>query len=199
MPEVGTGPDEEEAGSTAGEEWWSLWFEPPKAFAARCQEAIDAEAEKRGTPAFVPHVTLVGGFRGTEDAARKSSATLAEALAAPEGPLFWGAECAVRGAESATTFFQCVYLAVVPSAPLTKAAEIARQHVGLEPAPYVPHLSLVYGDLSTEDRDQLVASHAPLAAELAEGFVASAVSLWRTDVNDRTCQKWERVATFKLQ
>ena len=75
-------------------------------------------------------------------------------LGGESGPLFWGAECAVDKVEVGAAFFQCVYLKVVPSAPLMKAHEVAAAAFGVTPGrgpgqPYMPHLSLVYGDSTT--------------------------------------------------
>jgi hypothetical protein len=119
-------------------------------------------------------------------------------LGAPEGPLFWGAECKFEKAEAGGSFHQCVYLRCQQTPALMKAAELTRERLGIEQGAYMPHLSVVYGDLAPEAREAEAGKLGGLLAELDEGFTAAAVTLWRTDVDDRTLESWTRLATFLI-
>ena len=78
---------------------YSIWLEPPAGSPTSVKSAafIKSQAARMPgpPPVFDPHVTLVGGFEGTEEEVRNKSTQLAADLGAESGPLFWGAECEV--------------------------------------------------------------------------------------------------------
>ena len=187
---------------------YSLWLEPPPALASTSAGFIARYAGASGgrCPTFDPHVTLAGGFVGTEAQAREKSAAIVASLAAAFGPL----RCDAMEVSAGTRFHQCVYLRVVPTEQLANAHALAARAFGLEPgngggAPYMPHLSLVYGQLTDaqrEDarRDAETALLGNDAANVADAsFVAAEVTLWRTDIEDLTCESWSRVARNPLK
>ena len=103
-----------------------------------------------------------------------------------------------------------LYLRMVPTEQLANAHALAARAFGLEPgngggAPYMPHLSLVYGQLTDaqrEDarRDGETALLGNDAANVADAsFVAAEVTLWRTDIEDLTCESWSRVDRYPLK
>ena len=166
---------------------------------------IRSQAAKHAgrAPTFVPHVTLAGGFVGTEAEARDRTSRIAADLAATASPL----ECRVLDATAGEVYFQCVYLRMVPTDQLNRAHELAATAFGVVPGngggrPYMPHLSLVYGDLDASERRaaaeeatrELLGDRAPEA-----GFLAEDISLWRTDIQDMTCRTWSRVERFPLR
>jgi hypothetical protein len=188
---------------------YSLWLEPPPALASTSAGFIARYAGASGgrCPTFDPHVTLAGGFVGTEAQAREKSAAIVASLASAFGPL----RCDAMEVSAGTRFHQCVYLCVVPTEQLANAHALAARAFGLEPgngggAPYMPHLSLVYGDLTETERE--CARKDAAAALLGDGdtnashaasFAAAEVSLWRTDVQDRSCESWSRVDRYPLR
>ena len=186
---------------------YSVWLEPPAGTpaASRSEAFIRSQAAKHAgrAPTFDPHVTLAGGFVGTEAEARDRTARIAADLASTAGPL----ECRALDATAGEVYFQCVYLRMVPTDQLNRAHELAATAFGVVPGngggrPYMPHLSLVYGDLDASERRtaaeeatrELLGDRAPEA-----GFLAEDISLWRTDVQDRTCRTWSRVERFPLR
>ena len=189
---------------------YSLWLEPPASSAVLSGGFIKKYADASGgrCPVFDPHITLAGGFVGTDDQARERSKTNVSRLAATVGALRREAIEMSTG----TRIHQCVYLRYVPDARLNEAHVMAANAFGVEPgngggAPYVPHLSLVYGDLTEAER--LAAredARGTLGGDVSreEGlkstmsFVADSVSLWRTDVEDPTCASWSRVERYPL-
>jgi len=187
---------------------YSLWLEPPPALASTSAGFIARYAGASGgrCPTFDPHVTLAGGFVGTEAQAREKSAAIVASLAAAFGPL----RCDAMEVSAGTRFHQCVYLRMVPTEQLANAHALAARAFGLEPgngggAPYMPHLSLVYGQLTDaqrEDarRDGETALLGNDAANVADAsFVAAEVTLWRTDIEDLTCESWSRVDRYPLK
>jgi len=85
-----------------------------------------------------------------------------------------------------------------------EAARVARQVVGLPPALYMPHLSLLYAELPERDRQAVAAAaHAMLFEEGGGGleevrkpFVVDRVHLWETPSGNTS--SWCRVAEFEL-
>ena len=77
---------------------YSVWLEPPAGTpaASRSEAFIRSQAAKHAgrAPTFDPHVTLAGGFVGTEAEARDRTSRIAADLAATAGPL----ECRVLDA-----------------------------------------------------------------------------------------------------
>lgn len=189
---------------------YSIWLEPPAgtAIAAKSADFIKAQAARiAGAPLFVPHVTLAGGFVGAEDEIRVKTRQLASELGSEAGPLFWGAECEVQDVAIGQAYFQCVYMRMVPSSQLAKAHEMAAAAFGIPAGnglgkPYMPHLSLVYGDLTAEEREGVAAAAKDVLGSdsaVNAGFTADRIALWRTDISDRSCRSWERVDFFPLQ
>ena len=194
---------------------YSIWLEPPSGSPAAVKSAafIKRQAARMpgSPPAFAPHVTLVGGFEGTEDEIRNKTLQLATDLGSETGPLFWGAECAVDDVGVGDIFFQCVYLLMRPTPQLMKAHELAAAAFGVTPGngpgkPYMPHLSLVYGESFSPEEKEGAAAAARTELLVSGGggsggfgFTVDRLSLWRTDVSDRSCQSWELVDHFPLQ
>ena len=48
---------------------YSIWLKPPpdSAFGRQLAKLVDSHAAALGTPAFAPHVTLLGGFTAASD------------------------------------------------------------------------------------------------------------------------------------
>jgi 2'-5' RNA ligase len=187
---------------------YSLWLEPPPALASTSAGFIARYAGASGgrCPTFDPHVTLAGGFVGTEAQAKEKSAAIVASLASAFGPL----RCDAMEVSAGTRFHQCVYLRMVPTEQLANAHALAARAFGLEPgngggAPYMPHLSLVYGQLTDAQREDARrdGETALLGNELANvadaSFVAAEVTLWRTDIEDLTCESWSRVDRYPLK
>ena len=135
---------------------YSLWLEPPPALASTSAGFIARYAGASGgrCPTFDPHVTLAGGFVGTEAQAKEKSAAIVASLASAFGPL----RCDAMEVSAGTRFHQCVYLRMVPTEQLANAHALAARAFGLEPgngggAPFMPHLSLVYGRLTETERE----------------------------------------------
>lgn len=105
-------------------------------------------------------------------------------------------------------FHQCVYILCNQEQPLMQAAALARQHFQMgEAAPYMPHLSLLYGDLDNQ------AKHAAMQQAVQRlygegsnydtllpdnGFTVDKLSLWYTPIDDRSLSSWVKVADMPL-
>jgi hypothetical protein len=126
------------------------WFVPaPGAERDLLTTAIGALAAACAAPAFPPHVTIVPGYDSDTAAAIRTLKSVTAGLRPFEVtfPAF--------GHEQ--TYFRSLYLRAAPSAPLTAAHEAGLRAWALQAPPYMPHLSLLYSDLTPEQKEPLLA------------------------------------------
>ena len=141
-------------------------------------------AEYRG-PAFPPHVTMAGVTESPPDAA---GLVLRRLVA--EVPPF---DVTLTGVGSEPEFFRSLYLRAEPDAALTALHEAAARAWGLDPAPYRPHLSLLYSRLP-EERKPAIAGGLGLALPVT--IRIDAAEVWADFRDDVT--RWRRVARVDL-
>lgn len=162
-------------------EGYALWLCPAAADEEHLTELVAATASREGTPAFRPHLTLLGAMPGPEGERASQAAALAQRLQ-PFG---------LRG--TAVTAQADYYRGVVLEVALTRELAAARSLAAaifqyrLEPS-YRPHISLVYGNLPVLRKAEVAAELAHLAdADYRAGCLEvvaldGAPSDWRTVV-----------------
>lgn len=160
---------------------YSWWLQPPVggALHAFATSQIELHAAQLRTVRFAPHVTLLGGVAFPSDAAAVAATTeLARRLAGLKP------RCRVSHAEAGRIFYQCVYLRCGDDEALSKAHALAQDVCGLSAATqptYMPHLSLIYGNVDEAERSARVETVASALRELTDSsFLPSSVYLWRT-------------------
>jgi 2'-5' RNA ligase len=132
----------------------SLWLVPEGDERDRIERLIGELASRLGTPLFTPHVTLLPGLKGREGdvvrRAKEMAATL-EPHALPLGTI-----------EGRSGYFRCLSVRIPETLRLlTTHAQARLTFRGAGEAPFEPHLSLVYGRLSPESKESLVAEISP--------------------------------------
>lgn len=128
---------------------YSLWLRPFGNAAYQLQHQIEELSNQYDTPVFEPHVTLLGGLRFGET----ELTHLTETLAASLHPF----EIALTRAGYMDTYYQSLFVHVKKSEALMNARETAEKLFGREPEEeYVPHLSLLYGDLSRNEKERIL-------------------------------------------
>lgn len=167
----------------AGE--FSLWLMPPEPFFSRYRELIHRLSREHGTQTFPPHLTLLGSQRGEEAAMVERTRQLAWVLNPVPIHLL-----DVGGREE---FFRCVIVYVEKSRELMEANCKARElfHVGPD-AEFLPHLSLVYGDL---DRSQKVTLIDEIESPVDDRFEVHTLRLIETGGGP---EGWRLVRDFPL-
>jgi hypothetical protein len=160
------GESQKKPAATTARRGFSLWLMPPPAVRERYAGLIDRLAARLGTPRFEPHITL-GGCDGTEAQAVARVTALAAHLAPVAvqlGPL-----------ETTEQYFRCLYLRAERTAALLGAHRQAALACGVEPdAEFLPHLSLVYGELPKPVKENLLTE---LGGRLDEVFVTDRIAL----------------------
>lgn len=128
---------------------YSLWIVPEGDVEAALQTVVDRLAREHGGPSFAPHVTLFGSLEGAETDVVSASRALAGRIA----PFTIYLDDVGTG----ETYFQSLFALVRPTPELLAAREAAQQAFPDVPAaPYMPHLSLLYGHPTTETKRAIV-------------------------------------------
>jgi 2'-5' RNA ligase len=163
----------------------SLWLMPEGAVRDRLRVLIGELARRHRTPLFLPHLTLLGGIPGPEEAALSRAAGLGRAL----GPI----AIRLREVETSDDYFRCVFVRAELTESLRGAHVDARAAFpGAAPTPFLPHLSLLYGRLESPQRAAVLRELGP-AQEVA--FEASRLHVFRTEGPPRA---WRRRGAFLL-
>ncbi|XP_030512828.1 cyclic phosphodiesterase-like [Rhodamnia argentea] len=165
---------------------------PPDDLAPRLRSLMDELRSGFGGPQFVPHITVVGPVSLTEDDA------VSKFRAACDGLRAYPAT--VDRVATGTFFYQCVYLLLRPTAEVVEASDRCSAHLGYKsPTPYMPHLSLLYGDLADEEKKKAQAKANDLDGNLnGLSFLISHLALYKIDPDDKTCTSWEKIAESTL-
>lgn len=141
---------------------YSVWLLPPLALRERYAALIDALSRRLGTPRFEPHITLAAPRAATETQALADAKRLAMHLA-PVPVCF-------ASVDYTDAYFRCLFLRAVKTEALLAAHRRActelRQPVE---ADFMPHLSLVYGDIVRAEKEKI-------AAEISRDYPAEFVA-----------------------
>jgi 2'-5' RNA ligase len=143
-------------------------------------------AAEHAAPVFAPHVTLAGVVECSPDAV----ALMLGRLGAGVPPF----EVTLTGVGYEPQFFRSLYLRAEPPAVLTALHEAGVRAWGLKPAPYRPHLSLLYSQLP-EERKAAIADALGLALPVT--IRIDAAEIWADFTDDVT--RWRRVARVPLE
>jgi len=136
----------------------------------RIAEIIGRLAAEHDAPIFEPHVTMVGRFASDEDTA---IGTLKSLLV---GVSSFDITFTEFGHER--TYFRSLYLRAEPSPQLTALYKAGRRAWTLDLPPYMPHLSLLYSNLTEEQKSPIFPTidlRLPLTIQI------DAVELWADD------------------
>eukprot|EP00124_Ichthyophonus_hoferi_P000401 Ihof_evm11s14 gene=Ihof_evmTU11s14 len=109
------------------------------------------QSNSHGTPVFCPHVTLFPAFVCPEKEAVQRTKYLANQLKTFRIQL--------TAVNSGTLYFQCVYASVNPTQDVLQANQKAREIFDIHShPPFMPHMSLVYGDLPNEKKQEITSA-----------------------------------------
>jgi 2'-5' RNA ligase len=158
----------------------SLWLMPEGGVGDRLRVLIRDLARRHRTPPFLPHLTLLGGIPGPEEAVLSRAASLARGL----GPI----AIRLREVDTSDEYFRSVFVRAQQIESLRGAHVGARAaFAGAAPAPFLPHLSLLYGRLEPTRRAAVVRE---LGGMLEVAFEASRLHVFRTQGPPRAWRRW---------
>lgn len=139
----------------------SLWMVPTGDSLTQMQALVNEIGNKVGTRSFLPHITLVAALMGPIDEILATTKLLASQL--EPYSFYWRRDNETSGDDEMPigfkdAYFQCVFAQLQLSKDVMEANALARRcfpERSSDP-PYMPHLSLVYGDLTEVDKTSKV-------------------------------------------
>ncbi len=134
---------------------YSIWLKPTGEARAELAAIISRLSRAYSTLLFEPHVTLIGELTGQEEELVARTRQLA-------GRLY---PFVVQFGElgGLDEFYRCLFVRLQETAPVMKANAQARQVFHRESDdPYMPHLSLLYGNLPPAVKEEIKAQIGPI-------------------------------------
>jgi 2'-5' RNA ligase len=170
----------------------AVWIMPREEAWDRLREVLDELALAYGGPRFGPHVTLLGGIRARTAETERKLRDLALSLEPFEVKL--------GRVDFLNEYYRCVFALVEdagPESPIRRAYDRAFQAfagdlVNAEERDFMPHLSLMYGDVSVEAKEEAVKQ---LGGRLEVAFPVRSLYLAETDGRP---EDWRTAGSFPL-
>ena len=160
------------------ESTYSLWLQPSGDIAYKLQERIKKLSKEHGTPQFSPHVTLLGSLNASENELIPLTNTLASSVA----PF----ELELTKAGYLDTFYQSLFIHVKDNSTLKQLRAKACQLFDRNEEDYMPHLSLLYGDLSRNQKEKILNM---IGREFFITFTVKSIVLMKTDGKPKDWKK----------
>jgi 2'-5' RNA ligase len=163
----------------------SLWLMPEGEAFTRFDQLIARLAVRYKTPAFPPHLTLLGGLSAPEHVVVALSARLAHSV------------CCLRlettDVVHSDDYFRAVVVRVKPVPALVDLRARALAAVGLDAGPpFEPHVSLLYGRLDAGPREEVVRE---VGRDFPDAFEVRRLDVYSTA---GTVERWTRAARVPL-
>jgi hypothetical protein len=168
---------------------YSLWLIPEGELQTTLAALIDSIAQQYSAPAFPAHITLLGNVHGSEQEILASTQKLAQSNVA--FPI------TLTELDTTPEFYRALFIRVALSSTLAHLYEQGKQIFQFNPkTEYRPHLSLLYSDLSREQKDHIIASIQSQLHHLPHTFTANTLHLYNTD---GAIETWHQIAEFPLK
>ncbi|KAL2524294.1 Cyclic phosphodiesterase [Abeliophyllum distichum] len=174
-------------------EVYSVWALPPEDVRPRLKKLMESLRSEFGGPELEPHVTVVGAISLTESEARDMFRKACEGVKAYIA--------SVDKVATGTFFYQCVFLLLHPTPEVVQASAHCSNQFGYKSStPYMPHLSLLYADLTDEEKKEAQEKAYILDESIGSlKFQISRLALYKTDTEDKSLKSWEKVAESDLK
>jgi len=162
-------------------EVYSLWLMPSGKLAIQLRTLIAKLSNEYLTPTFEPHVTLIGEL----NLPKATVIARTKKLAAQTEPF----EVKLSQVANLDRYFRCVFIKAHNTKGLMNAYSAARVLFEQENAEkYIPHLSLVYGNLKSHTRQSIIRD---IGEKMDVGFSAKEIYLYYTGGQPHD---WRRVS-----
>lgn len=164
---------------------YSLWLMPSGQAYRRLRGIILKLGGQYSTPIFKPHVTLLGRIVAPRREVLEKSARLARGMR----PLV----IRLGSLDGLDEHYRCLFVRAAKTRPLRDAYRAACQIFSVKKRPaYMPHLSLIYGDLPPRLKEQIIRR---LGGRLALEFEVRSLRLYSTTGKPRA---WRQIEAFDL-
>lgn len=164
---------------------YHLWIKPSGKVYDILRKTIGNLSKAYQGPFFDPHVTLLSFLTGTEEEIAFRSEQLGTSLQPFDVQL--------NNPAYGDQYFQCVFLKAQESPELMNAHKLARKLFLKDTNAYMPHLSLLYGHYSVEQKDKITAT---LSDTLRLSFSVEKFELIRSGSEDP--KDWISILTVSL-
>jgi 2'-5' RNA ligase len=163
---------------------YALWLAPGEPAFSLLAGEIYRLSREHSTPPFDPHITLLSRIVLPEENALAKSAALARILKR------FVIELGEIGCLD--EYFRCLFVTVVANPSVLRVRQAACRVFARQNAPYMPHLSLVYGNLPVEIKRRVVAGLSSLSGQ---AFQVRRLTLHRVSGPVR---QWKCIKAFDL-
>ncbi|KAJ4980978.1 hypothetical protein NE237_031815 [Protea cynaroides] len=182
----------EGAGVAAKEDDYSVLALPPEDVNNRLNDLMKGLRSEFGGPEIVPHITVVGITRLTKADALKKFKSACEGLKSYTGQ--------VDSVAKGTSFYECVFLLFHATPEMISTADHCNGCFGNKSStPYMPHLSLLYGDLTDEEKKKAQEKAKLLDKSISSlSFKISRLALYKTPSGDSSLKSWEKLVECSL-
>ncbi|XP_015068002.1 cyclic phosphodiesterase-like [Solanum pennellii] len=172
---------------------YSVWAIPSEDVSVRVKKLMGSLRSEFGGPQFEPHVTVVGAVRLTEEEARDKFRKGCEGVK----KVYSGT---VEKIDIGTFFYQCVYLLLHPTNEVVEASARCCSSFGYNSSsPYMPHMSILYADLTDEEKKKAQEKAYILDESIGNlSFQISRLALYKTDTEDKSLKSWEKIEEYNL-
>jgi len=154
------------------QEKYALWLMPEGEARERLSALIRELSERHGTPAFEPHITLLGGLMPPVEEMIAGSRKLALALRP------FAVEFGAVG--FLDDYWRCLFIRVRETGEVMGAGWKAREIFGrADDPPFMPHLSLMYCNMRASRKRKIISSIGERIP--AAGFVAASLHVYSTE------------------
>lgn len=162
----------------------SLWLMPPAHEQTRFARLIEQLSRRLGTPPFVPHITLLSCDSSEAEMEKRTRALAAELAPVP---------VQLTQVDYTDTYFRSLFIRAQLTDALTAAHANSARHFAQAPeADFLPHVSLVYGDVSIADKEKVIDD---IGRRFDVHFVADRVSIC---VPQGSPTEWRLIGPFPL-
>ncbi len=164
----------------------SVWLMPTGRVCEELRTIISELSDKYATPPFQPHVTMVADLTGDEKELSSTTKSLAFLLR----PF----EIALTTVDYLDEYFRCLFFRIEESPALLEANQTARVLFNQERGPrFVPHLSLMYGNLDPQTKRRIVQS---LRIDFSRTFPVECLYLYTTNGKP---EEWRCLEEFVIR
>lgn len=164
---------------------YALWLVPDEPAFSRLASEISRLSREHSTRRFEPHITLLGGIALLEENVLAKSASLARILKP------FQIELGEIG--FLDEYFRCLFVSVVAGPSITRAHRTACRIFARHKPSYMPHVSLVYGNLPMEIKHRIATG---LSSLQGKAFQVRRLTLYGTSGPVR---QWKWIKKFDLK
>lgn len=147
----------------------SLWISPRGVAGDVFNAIVHDVSETFETPYFPPHVTLLAQVLQPQS----EVVAITRELAGEFSPF----QIELLAPATTDDYFRSLFISVEPGSVLLAAHGLAKELFRAPEEPYMPHLSLLYGDLSEAEKRKVIAR---VGVGFPIGFAAEAIDVYAT-------------------